>query len=64
VEVRIRRASEGESKFLTSHPFREVSSVIPIIKDMGVADSDDDLKGQFVVGEYHVYYEVVIQDMD
>ena len=71
MEVRIRRASEGSSKHLTTTSLDKLDAVIPTIKRWGIADIDGDLdgllSGQFWVDETQdtmdggrAYFEVVI----
>jgi hypothetical protein len=70
MEVRIRRASEGTSKHLTTTELGKLDDVIPTIKRWGIADVDlsADLTGQFWVDETDgmdggsAYFEIVIND--
>ena len=71
MEVRIRRASEGKSKHLTTSSLDKLDAVIPTIKRWGIAggDLDTELTGQIWVDETqdsmdggHAYFEVVIND--
>ena len=74
MEIRIRRASEGSSKHLTTTSLDKLDAVIPTIKRWGIADVDSHapIIGQIWVDETQdsmdgggrAYFEVVIDDMD
>jgi hypothetical protein len=71
MEIRIRRASEGTSKHLTTSSLDKLDAVIPTIKRWGIADvaATTELSGQIWVDPTEdsmdagrAYFEVVIRD--
>ena len=68
MQVRIRRASEGTGRFLTTTSLDKLDQVIPALEKWGIgSDEGRPLSGQFWVdahGESNAFFEVVIDDSD
>lgn len=63
IEVRIRYASEGDSKHLFTWPATELDSVLPLLRKWGVdGEYDQELAGQFHYDSSGAYFEVIIND--